>query len=285
MSSWQPRCALVTGASSGIGRGVALELVRRGLHVVAAARRKDRLDALAVEAGNRLTPVTLDITDAGAVAALPAQLRALSLRPDVLVNNAGYGRIGPVEDIELDDLRAQFETNVFAIIALLHAFLPGMRSERRGRIVNVSSVSGLIGLPFMGVYTASKFALEGLSDSLRLELSPFGIDVALVEPAAISSEFSSAAGAISSATQARTDAYVDLFRAERMRAASDAQAAPEKVAVEAIVQAVCAAKPLARRVVPRRGRTMVSMRRLLGDQRFDALLLKRFGLNSVRSLE
>ena len=186
---WQPSVALVTGASSGIGHATALALAARGITVVAAARRLAPLEDLALEASGIIYPMQMDVTDEKSVVALPARLEALGLSVDVLVNNAGYACVGPAEEVSIDEVRKQFETNVFGALAVIQAVLPAMREARRGRIVNVSSVAGLIGLPFLGVYCASKFALEGLSDALRLELAPFGIAVALVEPAAIASDF------------------------------------------------------------------------------------------------
>lgn len=280
---WVPNCAVVTGASSGIGRATTLELAQRGVHVIAIARREEPLAELVREAGDSVIAITLDVTDEAAVAALPARLAERGHRPDVVVNNAGYGQIGPVEDISLVAVRAQFETNVFAPIALIQALLPAMRMAGRGRIVNISSVSGMIGLPFMGVYSASKFALEGLSDSLRLELAQYGIEVVLVEPAATATGFSTAADNATQTANARTDAYQNLFNPGDMKAASDAQAAPLSVVVPVVVDAVLSQRPRTRYVVPARGRRLVAMARLLSDRRFDKLIARRFGLPRARA--
>lgn len=279
---WEPKCAVVTGASSGIGRATALELARRGVHVVAIARREGPLSELVENANGAITAITLDVTDEAAVAALPARLADMGHSPDVLVNNAGYGQIGPVEDTTLDAVRAQFETNVLAPIALIQAFLPTMRTARRGRIVNMSSVSGMIGLPFMGVYSASKFALEGLSDSLRLELAQFGIEVVLVEPAATATGFSAVADSATQTADARTDAYKNFFNPDNLKAASDAQAAPLSTVVPVVVDAVLSQRPRTRYVVPARGRRLVALARLLSDRRFDALIARRFSLPRAR---
>lgn len=230
------------------------------------------------EAGDAITAITLDVTDEAAVAALPSRLATMGHRPDVLVNNAGYGQIGPVEDVALDAVRVQFETN-----ALLHALLPAMREVGRGRIVNISSVSGFIGLPFMGVYSASKFALEGLSDSLRLELAQFGIEVVLVEPAATATGFSTVADRETKTANPRTDAYQHLFNPSRMKAASDAQAVSLDVVVPIVIGAVLSQRPRTRYIVPARGRILVTLSRLLSDRRFDAILARRFALPRPRA--
>jgi NADP-dependent 3-hydroxy acid dehydrogenase YdfG len=154
---------LVTGASSGIGHAVALALADAGHNVIAAARRRDHLDALTAKRRS-MTPLTLDVTSDASVAAAMEQLNGR--RIDVLVNNAGYAEVGPIEDVPAERITAQFETNVTGAVRMIQAVLPGMRKRRVGRIVNVSSVAGRVALPFMGIYSASKFALEGLSDAL-----------------------------------------------------------------------------------------------------------------------
>jgi NAD(P)-dependent dehydrogenase (short-subunit alcohol dehydrogenase family) len=180
--NWQPRVVLITGASSGIGRATALELIKRDVAVI--ARRSEALAELAAMAPNQITPIVLDITDSTAIVQLATHLAEIGLLPDVLINNAGYAHVGPVENVELADVRQQFETNFIGAIAMIQTFLPHMRNGRRGRIVNISSVAGIISLPFAGIYSASKFALEAVSDALRLEVASFDIDVVLVEPAA-----------------------------------------------------------------------------------------------------
>ena len=185
MTGWAPTTALVTGASSGIGRGVALALARRGLRVIAAARRSDALAQLADESAGRVVALPLDVTDDDQLRALPARLGEIGASVDLLINNAGYACAGPVEDVSLDDIRRQFDVNFVGLIGVTQAVQPTMRAARRGRIVNVSSVAGIVSLPFLGVYCASKFAVEGVSDALRLELRPFGIDVCIAEPAAV----------------------------------------------------------------------------------------------------
>ena len=177
--------ALITGASSGIGLATVLYMAERGYFVIGTGRSVDRLAGLRDEAARRnlrVAALELDINSDEAVNDVLPGLVARHGAIDVLVNNAGYGLWGPVESLSMEELKAQLETNFFAATRLIQAVLPGMLRRRKGTIVNVSSISGRIGAPFNGGYAASKFALEGLSESLREEVWPFGVRVALVEP-------------------------------------------------------------------------------------------------------
>lgn len=175
---------LVTGCSSGIGAALAFELHRRGWVVYATARRPEQVQALA-DAG--LRALALDVNDGASIAAAVEAVRAGHGHLDMLVNNAGYGLFGAAADLDAEALRRQFETNVIAPIQLARAFLPLMLPRRRGRIVNVGSVSGILTTPFAGGYCASKAALHALTDALRLELGPFGIHAVCVQPGAVTS--------------------------------------------------------------------------------------------------
>jgi NAD(P)-dependent dehydrogenase (short-subunit alcohol dehydrogenase family) len=185
-----PRTVLITGASAGIGAATADWLLQRGWRVVAAARR---LEAMAPLAERDALVLPLDISDADSRQALAAAVQERVGTLDALVNNAGYGVVGPVETTPLDQVRAMFEVNLFSLMGLTQLLLPAMRARGRGRIVNVSSIAGRWITPGSGWYGASKHALEGLSDGLRLELRRFGIDVVLVEPGLIATEFGSVA--------------------------------------------------------------------------------------------
>src|SRR4029453_8989798 len=162
-----------------------------GYTVYAAARRVDRMAPLA-EVGIR--PVGLDVTDDASMVGFVDHVLAESGRGDVLVNNAGYGSYGAVEDVPLDEARRQFEVNVFGLARLSQLVLPHMRRQRSGRVINLSSIGGKIYDPLGGWYHATKFAVEGLSDSMRLELAPLGIHVVVIEPGAIATEWSGIAG-------------------------------------------------------------------------------------------
>ncbi len=179
------RVALVTGSSSGFGLESCVALARRGFRVFASMRdldRADRLDAAMVAAGTACDKVRLDVTDPTSIEAAMAEIGRAAGPVDVLVNNAGFGFAGFVEDLTLDELREQFETNFFGLVAVSKAVIRSMRERRWGRIINVSSVGGRIAWPGLGAYAGSKFAVEGLSESLRHELLPHGVYVTLIEP-------------------------------------------------------------------------------------------------------
>lgn len=184
------RLVLVTGATAGLGRALVVALLARGHRVVATGRDPHALAALGTALGHvgtpaapaALTTVPLDVTDAASIAAARDATVAAVGVPDVLVNNAGYAHMAPTADLAAAALRAQFETNVLGALAVTQAFLPGMLARgaaagAAGRVVNVSSLAGRLTLPWGGAYHASKYALEALSDALRLELAPFGVEV------------------------------------------------------------------------------------------------------------
>jgi NAD(P)-dependent dehydrogenase (short-subunit alcohol dehydrogenase family) len=179
MSENQKR-ALITGCSTGIGRATAVELTKRGYEVAATARRPETLDDLDV--AQRLA---LDVDDDASVARVRDAVGAV----DVLVNNAGFGLEGPVESVPLSEVRRLFETNFFGAARMIQAFVPAMRERGSGAVVNVTSVAGVAGGPLGGYYAASKFALEGLSESLHLEVGHFGVRVVVIEPGAIETRF------------------------------------------------------------------------------------------------
>jgi short-subunit dehydrogenase len=173
---------LITGASAGIGKTTAIYLAQNGYNVYGAARRVDKMEELKAYG---IKPVELDVTKEESIAACVQQIG----RIDILVNNAGFGSYGAVEDVPMQDARYQFEVNVFGTMRLTQLVLPSMRENKYGKIVNVSSVGGKYAFPLGGWYHASKFALEALSDSMRNEVREFGIDVIVIEPGAIKSEW------------------------------------------------------------------------------------------------
>jgi len=210
MSALSGKVVIVTGASSGIGEATARRLANAGATLVLTARRADRLEALAREldpSRERVMQVPADIT----VAAEREALVAITLKRfghiDALVNNAGYGHRGPLERVPLEALRRNYEVNVFAVIALTQRVLPHMRAQGHGRVINISSVAGKIARPLTSVYDSTKHALEALSDGLRGELAPFGIQVVVIRPGYISTEFADAANTVSSETLADAGPY------------------------------------------------------------------------------
>src|SRR5215210_9103357 len=206
------KVALVTGASSGIGESTALELHKAGYTVYAAARRVQRMEGLAAQ-GVRV--LEMDVTNDESMIDGVKRIIAEAGRIDVLVNNAGYGSYGAVEDVPLDEARRQFEVNVFGLARLVQLLVPHMREQRSGRIINMSSIGGKFYEPLGAWYHATKFAVEGFSDSLRLELAPFGIHVVIVEPGPIVTEWNTLARD-SLVETSRGGAYEE--RAHRVRA-------------------------------------------------------------------
>lgn len=192
MKTW-----FVTGASSGLGRAIAHAALARGDVVAGTCRTEDARTALDAIAPGRSFGVALDVRDERAVGEAVARMERETSGIDVLVNNAGYGLVSGVEEATLAEARAQFEVNVFGALAVMQAVLPAMRARRAGLILNVTSVSGLVGWPSLGIYSASKFALEGLSETLALELAPLGVRVVMVEPGGLRTDF---------ATRSRVDA-------------------------------------------------------------------------------
>ena len=184
--------ALITGASSGIGYATAIHLAKQGFDVIATSRVYSRLQQLKEETdrlGFSITCVELEINSDNAVEEVMSRLIDDHDGIDVLVNNAGYGLFGPVQTISANELRAQYETNVIAPMKLANTVLPRMIKQRKGTIINVSSVLGQLGTPYNGAYVSSKFALEGMSESLRIEVWPFGVNVVLVQPGLYATQF------------------------------------------------------------------------------------------------
>jgi NADP-dependent 3-hydroxy acid dehydrogenase YdfG len=180
---------MITGSSSGFGRAMAEKVLEQGYRAVMTARRPDAVDDLSKRFGDRALAVSLDVTNARQIDTAVKAALARFGQIDVLVNNAGYGYIGAIEEGEDAAIRAQFDTNVHGVIAMMQAVLPVMRQRAKGHVVNVSSIGGLTTFPNVGYYHASKYALEGLSETLAKEVAPFGIGVTVVEPGAFRTDF------------------------------------------------------------------------------------------------
>jgi len=238
------KSVFVTGTSSGIGASVVRELVARGFTVFGSVRSPEDESALR-RAG--VTPVRMDVTDGKSIAAARAYVEGhLGARPLAgLVNNAGIARVGPLELVPLDEIRRVFEVNVFGVLAVTQAFLPLLKASQ-GRIVNISSISGRDALPFMGPYASSKFALEGMSDSLRRELLPYGVDVIVIEPGSYQSRIWDKVAALDWSTY-RASSYGKLLERFRDLALESGRKAPAPDAVaRAVTRALTARKPPAR---------------------------------------
>ena len=265
------KTALVTGASSGIGEATVRALLEDGYMVFAGARRLERMAPLET-LGARL--VFLDLADdASLVSAVETVVNAAG-RLDVLVNNAGYGSYGALEDVPLAEARRLFEVCLFGLGRLSQLALPVMRSQGGGRIVNVGSMGGRFGEPFAAWYHAAKFAVEGLSDCLRMEAAPFGVSVIVIEPGTIRTEFARTAGE-SLIRASGKSAYAPYARRHaKMLAYNEASKVPSSPAgvAKTIVRAVRAARPRARYPTGAAARPMLFLRRITPDRIFDRLM-------------
>src|SRR5215471_15227972 len=191
-NSGSSKVVLITGATDGLGKAAAILLAERGYRVYAAGRSQEKraqLDRLAQTKNLPMKSLELDVTSSDSVQAAIDTILAEAGQIDVLVNNAGLGYMAVVEELKMEDMRQQFETNLFGVLRVTQAVLPGMRARRSGRILMISSVAGLVSPPTYGAYSSSKHALEGLSNALRLELHPFNIAVVLIEPGYIVTNF------------------------------------------------------------------------------------------------
>jgi NAD(P)-dependent dehydrogenase (short-subunit alcohol dehydrogenase family) len=279
MSDNSGKTALVTGASSGIGEATALQLAELGYTVYAAARRVDRMADLAARG---IRTKSVDVTEDGSMVALVETIIADTGRIDALINNAGYGMYGALEDVPIEEARRQFEVNVFGLARLTQLVLPHMRAQRDGYIVNISSMGGKIWEPLGSWYHASKFAVEGLSDSLRVEVAEFGIKVVIIEPGTIRSEWADIAAAQLEATSANTPyarqaklVAAGLRAAERLFIA----AGPEVVA-EVIGKAVQDPRPRTRYTAGGGARAFLLAERILPDRGFDRIIQLGYRLAS-----
>ncbi|PLZ04240.1 short-chain dehydrogenase/reductase [Burkholderia sp. WAC0059] len=216
MSSTTTPVWFITGCSTGFGRELAEAVIARGWRCVASAREKASLDDLAPSAGDRLLRVALDVTDNRQIAMAVEAAQAHFGTIDVLVNNAGYGYQSSLEEGVEEEIRAQFDANVFGLFAMTRAVLPVMRVQRRGHVLNVTSVAGLVGFPGSGYYSASKHAVEGFSDSLLAEAGPLGIKVTCVEPGPFRTDW---AGRSLRQTPSRIADYVETAAARMQRTA------------------------------------------------------------------
>ncbi|HSW13006.1 MAG TPA: SDR family oxidoreductase [Solimonas sp.] len=273
------RTVLITGCSTGIGRALALEFHRRGHRVWATARKLSTLEPLREQG---ISVAELDVDSAGSIAALAAQLQAAGIAIDMLVNNAGYGAMGPLVELPVEEIRQQFETNVVGLMAVTQAFAPGMMQRRRGRIVNIGSVSGILVTPFAGAYCASKAAVHALSDALRMELAPFGVEVITVQPGAIESQFGATASQGVDTRKGQTSAYAAIADAIDARAgASQDHATPVVKFARQVVDAVTGSSPAAVVRIGNGSTALPALRRLVPLGWLDRVLGQRFRLDQL----
>ena len=279
MSKSQPLGpVLITGCSSGIGAATAARLTRAGHTVYATARKASSLTALA-DAG--ALPRELDVTSEGSMGSVVDEIVSSHGRIGALVNNAGYGAYGAIEDTPLDAVRAQFETNVFGLSRLVQLVAPSMRAAGTGRIVNLSSMGGRLTFPFGGYYHASKHAVEAISDALRYELAPFGVHVSIIEPGLITTEFGTTAASTLADSTPSGSPYATRVASigETMAASFDRKsmtAAPDAVA-KAVEQALTARRPRTRYVITPAARALITTRALTPGRVWDRVVKASMG--------
>lgn len=264
---------LITGCSSGIGRATALRLAAAGRTVWATARRVDTLAELEA-AGCQIR--ALDVTDDLSAQSVVNEIVDAHGAVGALVNNAGYGEYGPIEEVSVDQWRRQFETNVFGVVRMTQQVLPSMRAAKNGRIITISSMGGRMTLPGGGAYHSSKYAVESLSDALRFEVRGFGVAVSLIEPGPVTSDFVHEA----TATNVTEGPYAEFSRVVAERNAG-AYAATRGVNsaddIAAVVQrSLDSARPRSRYLIGSTARSLVGARAFLGDRGWDALLRSQF---------
>jgi len=279
------KSVLITGATDGLGRAAALLLAGRGYRVFAAGRsaeKRAQLDTLAREKNLPLETLELDVTDDTSVQRAVAGVLAKTGAIDFLINNAGVNFTAAVEDLRLEDWRRQFETNFFGVLRVTQAVVPHMRERRSGRILMMSSVSGFVTAPTQGAYSSSKFALEAMSNALRLELYPFNVQVVLIEPGYIVTGIQQAALELSKPylNQMNTGPYAPLY-ARFFQSVTGSRAksktTPEDCA-RVILRAMEAPNPKIRYLVTQLAYVAKWCKRLLSDKTVDAVFRRRFGI-------
>ncbi len=279
------KAVLITGCSTGIGRATAEHLVARGWTVYASARRPESIRDLAAKGCRTLA---LDVCDEASMRAAVDTVERAEGAVGVLVNNAGYGQEGPFEEVPMAEVRRQFETNVFGLIQLSKLVLPGMRRQGWGRVVNLSSMGGRLTLPGGAFYHATKYAVEALSDALRFEVKPFGIDVVVIEPGPIKTQFGDTAVAAVRSVSTSDSPYAafNAVLAQRIKEAYEGpmgRLAAEPAAVARVIErAITADRPRTRYPITFAARFLMALRRWLPDRAFDGFLRTQFPASATR---
>jgi NAD(P)-dependent dehydrogenase (short-subunit alcohol dehydrogenase family) len=270
MKNDSPKVILITGASSGIGKSTAIKLLNEGHIVYGAARRLNRMDDIK-ELGART--ISMDVTNDKSMVEGIDKIISETSRIDILVNNAGYGSFGAIEDVDMAEAKRQFEVNVFGAARLIQLVLPYMRKHEYGRIINISSVYGRLVAPLGGWYHATKFAIEALSDTLRVETESFkDIDVVIVEPGSIDSEWTRIAVQSVLEKSGKTD-YAQLanntaaFLSEKSKLAS-----PPTLIAHVISEAINADKPQTRYVAGKYAKPLLFLKSILSDRMYDKVI-------------
>jgi len=279
------KVVLITGGTDGLGKAAAIFLAERGYRVIAAGRsaaKRAELDGLAKTKNLPLTTVEMDVCSDSSVNTAVRSVLDSCGAIDVLINNAGIGYMAVVEELKMEDLKQQFETNLFGVLRVTQAVLPGMRARRSGRILMLSSVAGLLTPPTYGAYSSSKHALEGLSNALRLELYPFNIEVVLIEPGYIVTNFQQTAKELAEpyVEAAKSSPYEKIYSGAWAGAAAgrnSSKSTPEDCA-RVILRAIESPSPRARYGVTALATLAKWGKRLVSDRMLDAFLRKKYGV-------
>jgi NAD(P)-dependent dehydrogenase (short-subunit alcohol dehydrogenase family) len=271
--------ALVTGCSTGIGYSASLMLARNGFYTYASMRnigKSTSIKQMATKEALPLEAIQLDVNDDLSVKNAIEEIISEKGRIDILVNNAGYGLIGPIEDISIEELKAQFETNLFGVIRVTQQVLPTMRRQKEGgRIINVSSIGGIAGYPFSATYCSAKFALEGLSESMSYEVEPFDIKVILIEPAFVISDFhNNAKIVIKSDKAANTSPYIQTMNKmfEAYKQVVEEYKMPAEEVAKVIFNASISSNPYRRYLVGKYSEMMMETKRTMPDVQFHDMM-------------
>jgi short-subunit dehydrogenase len=277
--------ALVTGASSGIGRETAVMLAEKGFQVIVAARRTDRLNELAARLEG-ITPMAVDLSDTRDTERFCGHVSGLSEPVSVLINNAGYSLRGVLEDVPIEAAKRMFQVNVFSLMQVTQACLPGMRRRRGGTVVNVSSMAGKFAFPGSSAYAATKHAVEAITDALRLEVRPFGIRVVAIRPGFIATEFNEAANRVTGDLLGRTDPdYKPVYETSGKEIGKmfvDAVIPGPELIANIIVEAVLSDAPKPVYHAGLFSNMFLEQRTRLDDEGFDQYLSEKTGLKEMR---
>lgn len=275
MSSGNGKVAVVTGSSSGIGHEACMLLARAGFNVFAtmrSARKADQIRKLAQDEHLRIQVVELDVTDPQSVKSAIARIISEVGRIDVLVNNAGYGLGGAFEDSSMEEIKDQFETNVFGVIRVTQEVLPHMRKQKSGRIINMSSGAGRLGYPAASIYVGSKHALEGISESLAYEVQPFGIKVSIIEPGVIQTNFANAMVYARKAQDPSSPYSPIIQRMAGNWTTMMQNASPAEVVAKKVLEAATAESPDLRYLAGKDVEGWVQARKSMSDAEFFAMI-------------
>ncbi len=274
------KVALVTGSSSGMGFATAIMLARAGIHTYASMRNLKKSKTITELASTENLPlqvVQLDVIDKKSVKEAITKIVTEKERIDVLVNNAGYGLFGSLEDISIEELKAQFETNFFGVIRVTQLVLPIMRKQKSGTIVNVSSVGGRIGLPVLSAYHSTKFALEGLSESMSYELEPFGIRVVIIEPGVIRTNIMNSSIIAKKAQDPKSPYFSLIQKVENnFKLMMENESSPPEEVAKVILGVVTSENPQLRYTVGNDAATMIQARVSMSDNQFKKMIMQNF---------